>query len=133
MLGVSGTSNAYNVTPRWNLPAQGYMTSPVIVDGHAYIHLRNQRFACFDLKNGKETWRSKPYGKYSSLVSNGKQILALDQRGDLMLINANPEEFEVVDTRKVAEDSWAHLAVRGDEVFVRDLNKLTAYRWTKSD
>ena len=133
MLGVSGTSNAYNITPRWNLPAQGYMTSPVIVDGHAYIHLRNQRFACFDLKNGKETWRSKPFGKYSSLVSNGKQILALDQRGDLMLINANPEEFEVVDTRKVAEDSWAHLAVRGDEVFVRDLNKLTAYRWTKSD
>lgn len=133
MLGVSGTSNAYNITPRWNLPAQGYMTSPVIVDGHAYIHLRNQRFACFDLKNGKETWRSKPFGKYSSLVSNGKQILALDQRGDLMLINANPEEFEVVDTRKVAEDSWAHLAVRGDEVFVRDLNKLTAYRWTESD
>ncbi|MCH2183359.1 MAG: PQQ-like beta-propeller repeat protein [Mariniblastus sp.] len=133
MLGVSGTSNAYNVTPRWNLPAQGYMTSPVIVNGHAYIHLRNQRFACFDLKNGKETWRSKPYGKYSSLVSNGKQILALDQRGDLMLINANPEEFEVVDTRKVADDSWAHLAVRGDEVFVRDLNKMTAYKWTKAD
>ena len=132
MLGVSGTSNSFNVTPRWNLPAQGYMTSPVMVDGHAYIHLRNQRFACFDLKNGKETWRSKPYGKYSSLVSNGKKILVLDQRGDLMLLNANPGKFEVVDTRKVAEDAWAHLAVRGDEVFVRDLKGITAYKWTEA-
>ena len=132
MLGVSGTSNAFNVTPRWNLPAQGYMTSPVIVDGHAYIHLKNQRFACFDLKNGKETWRSKPYGKYSSLISNGKQILALEQRGTLMLINANPEEFEVIDTRKIGDDSWAHLAVRGNEVFIRDLDGITAYKWEKS-
>ncbi len=131
MLGVSGTSNAFNVTPRWNLPAQGYMTSPVIVDGHAYIHLKNQRFACFDLKNGKETWRSKPYGKYSSLVSNGKQILALEQRGTLMLINANPKEFEVIDTRKIGDDSWAHLAVRGNEVFIRDLDGITAYKWEK--
>jgi outer membrane protein assembly factor BamB len=132
LLDVSGTTNSFNVTPRWNLPAQGYMTSPVMVDGHAYIHLRNQRFACFDLKNGKETWRSKPFGKYSSLVSNGKQILALDQRGNLMLINANPGEFELVDNRKVAEDAWAHLAVRGDEVFVRDLKGITAYKWTEA-
>ena len=108
------------------------MTSPVIVDGHAYIHLKNQRFACFDLKNGKETWRSKPFGKYSSLISNGKQILALEQRGDLMLIDANSDSFEVIDTRKVADDTWAHLAVRGDQVFVRDLNGITAYTWSES-
>ena len=132
LLGVSGPSDAFNVTPRWNLPAQGYMTSPVIVDGHAYIHLKNQRFACFDLKNGKETWRSKPFGKYSSLISNGKQILALEQRGDLMLIDANSDSFEVIDTRKVADDTWAHLAVRGDQVFVRDLNGITAYTWSES-
>ena len=132
LLGVSGSSDAFNVTPRWNLPAQGYMTSPVIVDGHAYIHLKNQRFACFDLKNGKETWRSKPFGKYSSLISNGKQILALEQRGDLMLIDANSDSFEVIDTRKVADDTWAHLAVRGDQVFVRDLDGITAYKWAEA-
>jgi hypothetical protein len=28
-----------------------------------------------------------------------------------------------------AEESWAHLAVEGDELFIRDLKGLTSYRW----
>ena len=118
------------VIERWQNKAQGYMSTPVIIDGHAYLHLRNQRFTCIDLDTGETRWTSKPYGKYCSLVANGNQILALDQRGVLLLIEATPEEFRLVDAKELTnEETWAHLAVVKDQVFVRELNAMAAYRW----
>ncbi|MFM8414536.1 MAG: PQQ-binding-like beta-propeller repeat protein, partial [Planctomycetota bacterium] len=114
----------------WRNKVQGYMSSPIVIGGHAYVHLRNQRFACLDLATGKEAWITKPFGKYWSLVANGDRILALDETGDLRLIRATPAAFELVGEAKVAEEeSWAHLAVEGRELFVRDLEGLTAYEW----
>jgi len=114
----------------WRNKVQGYMSSPVVIGGHAYVHLRNQRFACLDLATGQEAWITKPFGKYWSLVANGDRILALDETGDLRLIRATPAAFELVGEAKVAEqESWAHLAVEGRELFVRDLEGLTAYEW----
>ena len=31
--------------------------------------------------------------------------------------------------RRVAENAWAHLAVAGSEVYVRDLNALKKFEW----
>ncbi|MDY0169590.1 MAG: PQQ-like beta-propeller repeat protein [Thermoguttaceae bacterium] len=115
----------------WRNKLQGYMSSPIIRDGHAYLHLRNQRFACLDLATGKERWITRPYGKYWSLVANDDRLLALDETGELYLIRMNPEEFELLDSRKLTDNSWAHLAVVGEEVFVRDIAGLTVYRWRR--
>jgi len=125
----SDSGDSMAVSEKWNVGVQGYMSSPVIVNDHAYVHLRNQRFACFDLKAGTEKWRSKPFGKYSSLVASDDKILALDQRGDLLLLKANPDKFELMDSRKVGSDSWAHLAVSGQDVVVRDLKELSLFKW----
>jgi len=121
------------VTERWQNKTQGYMSTPVVIDGHIYTHLKNQRFACIELATGKERWVTKPFGKYWSLVAQGQKILALDERGDLLLIQANPEKFDLLNQRHVSDSpTWAHLAVCGAEVFVRDLKGLTAYRWSSA-
>jgi outer membrane protein assembly factor BamB len=121
--------DGWSLQERWTNKVQGYMSSPVVIDGHIYLHLRNQRFTCINLATGKEQWTTTPFGKYWSMVANGDKILALDQRGELLLIRADPKQFNLLDRRKVADDSWAHLAVCGDEVFVRELEAMTAYRW----
>ena len=127
---ISREKDLYSVTEEWSNNAQGYMSTPVVIDGHAYLHLQSQRFTCIDLKTGKRTWTSRAFGKYCSLVAQGDRILALDQRGDLLLLKANPKKFELLDQKKVSdEDSWAHLAVFGNELYVRQLNALAAYRW----
>ena len=114
----------------WTNKARGYMSSPVVIDGHLYLHLQNQRFTCINLKTGESKWTTTPYGKYWSLVVNGDRILALDERGDLLLIRANPEKFELLDSRKVSDSpTWAHLAVCGREIFIRELNAMTKYEW----
>ena len=127
---VTRRAEAFAVDDLWTNNAQGYMSTPVFIDGHAYLHLRNRRFTCIDLRSGERTWTTEPYGKYWSLVANGDRILALDERGDLLLIRATPEKFDLLDERKISDDpAWAHLAVCGHEVFVRELNAMAAYRW----
>jgi outer membrane protein assembly factor BamB len=126
----ASTDSEPTVRQVWKHKREGYMSTPVVIDGHAYLHLRNQRFTCLDLKTGTEKWTTQPYGKYWSLVAQQDKILALDERGDLLLIRATPEKFDLLDSRHVSEEStWAHLAVAGDEVFVRDLKGLSVYRW----
>lgn len=129
LFNANKNESGWNLDETWTNKTQAYMSSPIIIDGYAYLHLRNQRFTCIDLKTGKATWTTTPYGKYWSTVTDGKKILALDQKGELLLIKANPEKFELIDSRKVAEDSWAHIAVSGNEIFVRALNDLAVYRW----
>ncbi len=131
MYDVSLDSGNFEVASKWtNNRNEGYMSSPVLIDGYIYLHLRNQRFTCIDPATGEARWTTTPYGKYWSMVVNGDRILALDERGDLLLIAASPEEFQLIAEHHAASaESWAHLAVSGDQVFVRDLEHLTVYRW----
>ena len=127
---ISKEGDGFTASQVWRNKLQGYMGSPVVIDGHAYFHLRNQRFACLNLETGREAWISQPFGKYWSLIANNEKILALDERGDLLLIKANPNKFEVIETRHVSDAStWAHLVVCGREVLIRDLKGISAYSW----
>jgi outer membrane protein assembly factor BamB len=130
LFAVDAARDAKPVEQVWRNKIQGYMSSPVVIGSHAYVHLRNQRFACLDLATGKEAWITKPFGKYWSLVAAGERILALDETGDLRLIRATPDSFTLVGEAKVADgESWAHLAVEGRELYVRDLDGITAFDW----
>jgi outer membrane protein assembly factor BamB len=127
---VTESNGKFTVNEAWSAKAQGYMSTPIVIDGHAYLHLQNQRFTCLNLTDGAQTWITKPFGKYWSMIAQGDRILALDQRGTLLLIKANPKEFTLLDQRKIAdEETWAHLAVSDDELFIRELNGLSVYRW----
>ena len=59
----------------------------------------------------------------------GEHILALDERGDVLLLEPSPKEFKLIDQQKVASNAWAHLAVDDDLVLVRDLSALIVFRW----
>jgi hypothetical protein len=58
-------------------------------------------------------------------------VTALDQRGMLYLLRANAKQFELLDKRRLNDaESWAHLAIAGNDLFVRELNAVAACRWT---
>lgn len=125
--------NGFQVNQLWRNKVQGYMSSPVVIDGHIYLHLRNQRFACINLDSGKETWISQPFGKYWSMITNGNQILALDERGELLLIEASPRELQVVARQKISnQPTWAHLAIAGEDLVIRHLNGVRSLHFQKN-
>jgi outer membrane protein assembly factor BamB len=128
---IGFTDGAFKPAAAWKLPIQGYMSTPVVLDGHAYLHRRDKRFSCVDLKAGKVKWTEKPgFSDYASLVTDGKKVLALDSGGELLLIRHNPEKLDLLDRKKVSgQETWAHLAVCGDELYIREQKGLAAYRW----
>ena len=64
------------------------------------------------------------------MVAQGDRILALDETGDLRLIKATPDAFTLVGEAKVSDlESWAHLAIAGDQIAIRDLDRITLWRW----
>ena len=135
----SGSSQLFDITrdgqkwrvkERWQQKTQGYMSSPIVIDDSIYLHMKNERAVCLALADGKIRWTSPPVGKYWSMARNGNKILALANNGTLRLIEATPDRFNVIDEMKVANDSWAHIAVQGNFVIVRALDRLTVFRWS---
>lgn len=130
LLDITKDDTGWHANERWNHKSEGYMSSPVIIDDYVYMHLRNQRFVCLDLKTGESKWTSIPFGKYCSLIANGDRILALDARGELLLLRANPEKFELIERRKLTDQqTWAHLAFAGGQLAIRELNAISFYDW----
>ncbi len=129
--GVENKGAQQAISPLWQHKLEGYMSSPVEVDGLVYMHGRDKRFHCLDPRKQKKLWSTADvYGDYWSMVANGNSILALDSRGFLLLIAASPKGFKLVDKMEVSgRPTWAHLVVCGNEVYIRDLKGLTAYRW----
>jgi outer membrane protein assembly factor BamB len=130
-VGRPAADGPFTVATAWDNPATGYMSSAVVVDGHAYMHLGNRRLDCIDLATGESRWRtSESFGKYWSMVTDGSKILALDETGELILFAADPAGFRALDRREVGDpETWGHLAVAGDELFVRELEAVSMWRW----
>jgi outer membrane protein assembly factor BamB len=128
---VSAEGDKVSARRKWDLSQVAYMSTPVRIEDHLYAHLQSQRVVCIEAKTGRVKWTSDQlFGEYWSMATRGERILALDQKGVLYLLNANPKKFDLLDQRKVGDaETWGHLAVCGDEVFVRDMKGLTAYRW----
>ena len=128
---IRNDDGSFEAETAWLSRAQGYMSTPVVVDGHAYLFQKSNRFACIDLTDGEVPWISPPTGeKYSSLVARGNRILALGDSGTLRLIEATPAEYKVLDEVEVSDSwTWAHLAVAGQDIAIRDESRLVVYDW----
>jgi outer membrane protein assembly factor BamB len=116
---------------KWTNRVQAYMSTPVVIEGHAYVYLRSKRFCCVHLESGELKWTSPSIADENwSMVAHGGRLLALTEAGELYLIAANTQEYEVIDVIEVAEsETWAHLAVDGDQVLIRELDGLSAFTW----
>ena len=119
------------VETAWEARPRGYMTSPVVIDGHAYLYLQSNRFTCVRLSDGEVAWISEPMGdEYWSLVVQGDRILALTDGGELLLIQADPAGYrELARVTASDQETWGHLAVSGRELFVRELEGLAVFTW----
>ena len=82
---IEKSDREWRVRETWTTRAQGYMSSPLLIAGYAYLHLGNGRFCCIDLKSGDEKWRTTPFGEYWSMIANRDRILRSRSEGALRL------------------------------------------------
>ncbi len=121
------------VEESWDHKAHGYMSSPVLIGDDVYLHLGNGRLTNIDLRSGISRWTSTPLGDYWSLVVQGGKLLALNSDGELLLLEANPDELKILSTAEVSDQAtWGHLAVDDGQVVIRELEGLRVLRLTEA-
>ncbi|MBI1371710.1 MAG: PQQ-binding-like beta-propeller repeat protein [Phycisphaera sp.] len=132
LLKITPSGDTCTAEQAWDTNKVGYLASPIVIDGNAYLHLSSSRLACIDLKTGEVKWvSSERFGDYLSMASQGDKILALSNDGELYLIHANPKQLDLLGQRHVSNDkTWSHVAPVGHNVYVRELNAIAAYEWT---
>jgi hypothetical protein len=113
-----------------------YFSTPVVVGDHLYMvngaaTLTNPSITlrCVDAKTGKVLWEKKNVGKYHAAIMRcgpaGKErLLMLDDDGNLSLFEPNAKEYKELAKGKVCGKTWAHPALVGDRLYLRDDKEL---------
>jgi len=124
----------WTTTETWNQRFQGYMSNPVVIGKNAYLHGRSGRMVCLNTETGQINWTSsESLGKYCSMINQNDRILALSNNGKLRLLSANPNAYEIISSLEISdEDTWAHIAMADQQIFIRSLNTLTTWHWEDS-
>ena len=101
----------------------------VIHQGFAY-GFDNLIFTCIDLADGERKWIGGRYGKGQAiLLSDSDLILVISEKGQLVLLKANPEKQEELATIEALNGkTWNHPVVVGDRLFLRNAAEAVCYR-----
>ena len=111
-----------------NTDVSMYMSSPVVIGDYIYglSHKRKGQFFCLDARTGKTQWLSNGReGDNSAAVVGGPFLLMLTDGAELVVIRADPKQFEVVKKYSVADSAtWAHPVLVGNRVLIKDASSL---------
>lgn len=121
----------------WSAPKLTcYFSTPVavgetlyMINGAATLSNPSVTLRCVEAKTGKVLWEKPKVGRYHAALvklANDK-LLMLDDNGNLKLLAVNPKEYQEVATAKVCGVTWAHPAIVGTRVYLRDERKLYAF------
>jgi outer membrane protein assembly factor BamB len=109
-----------------------YMSSPVL-DGtrlFGFSQRKKGEFFCLEAATGRLVWRSEGrQGENAALVAVGRDLLALKDDAELLVLRMDAAGFAPVATYTVADSAtWAHPVPTARGVLVKDVDSLALLR-----
>jgi outer membrane protein assembly factor BamB len=123
---------AWAAEPLWkNEQVSMYMSSPVAVGGTLYglSHRNRGQFFAIDIASGRTLWTTPGReGENASIVSAGNLLLLSTTNAELIVARAASDKFAEVKRYSIAQSAvWAHPAVSGNAIVVKDADKLICW------
>jgi outer membrane protein assembly factor BamB len=120
------------VTPAvaWqNKQLRSSMATPVAYQGYLYGRADSGRLVCVEQATGKTAWIDGSFGSYASLVLADDQLLVLTEVGELHVLEATPKALTRRARLRLSADgeTYAHLAVVGSRLYVKDKQHVLCY------
>jgi len=110
-----------------------YFSTPVgagdfcyMVNGAATLKNASITLRCIDPKTGTIAWEKPNVGKYHAAIlrtGDGKMLM-LDDKGYLNLFEPDAKEYKELARSKVCGETWAHPALVGNMLYLRDDKEL---------
>lgn len=107
----------------------------VLLNGYLYgsnwLHNGDGNWCCLDWKTGKKMWEEHWFNKGSIISAEGLLYLYDEKKGNVGLVKASPEKFELISTFQVTQGNagpfWAHPVIYRGILYLRHNNALIAY------
>jgi outer membrane protein assembly factor BamB len=104
----------------WENKVRVYVPSMVVQDGYLYAVTDAGVAMCWNSENGKEIWRGRLGGTFSSSpVLAGGHIFATNERGQTFVFKASPSSFDLVAKNQLGRQVFATPAICGSRIYAR--------------
>ena len=114
--------------PDWKTASlQMGMSSPLVYGGRVYT-LNGQGFvSCADAKSGKQLYKERVKGAFSaSPIAGDGKIYCLNETGVCTVLKADSNEFEILATNDLGDETLATPAIANGVIFIRTNKMLYA-------
>ncbi len=127
------TGGKWHTVEVWQNPdVPMFMSTAVEAGGFLYglTHRNRGQFFCVDARTGRTMWTTKGReAENAAFLTAGGLVFAMTTEGELVILRANPKQFDPVKRYTLAESAvWAHPVLTGTGIVVKDAETL-AY-WT---
>jgi len=79
---------------------------------------------CVDVRTGEATWKHRGFRK-GSLIAAGDQLIVLGEKGELALVDADPEAFVLRSSAKPLDGrSWTAPSLARGRLYLRNHEQL---------
>ncbi|MBN2412132.1 PQQ-binding-like beta-propeller repeat protein [candidate division KSB1 bacterium] len=106
----------------------------IIVDGYLYganwLNNKDGNWVCLNWETGKVMYEESWFCKGSTIYADGMLYCYEEKKGNLALVKATPEKFDIVSSFRVPlgkSPYWAHPSISNGVLYVRNDDFLMAY------
>jgi len=129
----SATGSKWTTQRKWsNALIPMYMSSPVVADRLMFglSQSKKGQLFCADPSTGTVFWTSPGrFGENASLIAAGKYLLVQTTGGELVVVKRTRKAYELVKKYQLStEQTWAHPALVGNMLLVKDDDTLTCWK-----
>jgi outer membrane protein assembly factor BamB len=124
LLRLERLADQWQVNSTWKKPSslRTKFTNSVVQDGFAY-GLSDGILECVALSDGRRQWKQGRY-RQGQVLLVGKLLLVTAESGQLVLVKADPDNFQELGSLPVIGDvTWNPPALSGDRLLMRNSNE----------
>ena len=109
---------------RGDKPLANHWSTPVLKDGHLYGMFQFKEYGsgpvkCIDIVNGTVKWEQPGFGP-GQVILAGDQIIALSDKGEIVLIDAKPDAYKELARADVLDGKcWSTPVLANGRIYAR--------------
>jgi outer membrane protein assembly factor BamB len=133
---ISRNGTSFEAKELWRIKGDAVVASlwstPVCKDGYLYGMISYKKFGtgplkCVDLKTGAVKWEQPGFGA-GNVVLAGKNLVALSDDGQLVLVEANPDQYkELARAKAITGKCWSTPAISNGRLYVRSTKESACF------
>jgi outer membrane protein assembly factor BamB len=133
-IAIKNESGAWSVEERWTSNRLRPNFNDIVVHKGHVFGFEGPSLECIDIDKGNRIWRGGRYGGQLILLADQDLLLVLSEEGELVLVNATPEQFrELTRFPAIKGRTWNHTVLVGDVLVVRNSQEMAAFRLPRQD